>query len=320
MGGTQVLGKRVFVAGGAGVIGKELVGKLISQGAEVLVGDLKPRPNSFSQSIAYRQGDLNALTSAEFCQFAPDVLINLAATFERSTESFAFWNDNFHHNVSLSHHLMTLAQACRSLRRVVFASSYLVYDQSLYQFRDPPTNARRLQETDPVRPRNLTGMAKLSHEQELDFLVSFSETQFSTVAARIFRGYGRGSRDVISRWIRSLLAGRAISVYRPEGIFDFIHAADSAEGLLRLASCPQATGVVNLGTGRSRRISEVLDILTYEFPSAVMQYVCSDIAFEASEACTQRLESLVAWTPTRQLEDTIPEIIRFEREVLQASS
>ena len=55
-------GQRVFVTGGAGVIGLELVPKLVAEGAEVLVGDLKPRPSAFSAKVRYREGDLNDLT------------------------------------------------------------------------------------------------------------------------------------------------------------------------------------------------------------------------------------------------------------------
>jgi carbamoyl-phosphate synthase large subunit len=60
-------------------------------------------------------------------------VIHLAATFERSAESYEFWEENFRHNVRLSHHLMSLAKDAPSVKRVVFASSYLIYDPSLYQ-------------------------------------------------------------------------------------------------------------------------------------------------------------------------------------------
>ena len=175
---------------------------------------------------------------------APDVVIHLAATFERSKETPEFWDENHHHNVELSHHLMTLVKDAECVRRVVFASSYLVYDPSLYLFDRPAEAVHSLVESDPVMPRNLTGMAKLTHEHELRFLDDAGQYGFTSVSARIFRGYGRGSRCVISRWIHDLITGRPINVYRPEGRFDFIYARDSAEGLLRLAAS-DVTGIVN---------------------------------------------------------------------------
>ncbi len=99
---------RVFVSGGAGVIGLEMVAKLVERGAEVLVGDLQPRPDSFPRQVRYRRGDLNTLTLGELEAFGPEVFIHLAATFERSAETYEFWDENFWHNTRLSHHLMTL--------------------------------------------------------------------------------------------------------------------------------------------------------------------------------------------------------------------
>jgi carbamoyl-phosphate synthase large subunit len=313
-------GCRVFVTGGSGVIGMELVPRLVALGADVLVADLKQQPTLYSGVVRYRQGDLNDLTVAELTAFDPEFVIHLAATFERSTETIGFWVENFQHNVKLSHHLMTIAQHCINLRRVVFASSYLIYDQSLYQHDEPQLNSSKLNENDPIRPRNLTGMAKLAHEQELQFLEGFKEVRFSTLCVRIFRGYGCFSRDIISRWIRSLIKYETITVYRPEGYFDYIYAADSAEGLLKLTVCDKARGVVNLGTGTSRRVSEVVDVLRKHFPGASVELENSDIQYEASEACTLKLESLIGWKPTRTIEITIPLMIEFEKEQILKNS
>ncbi len=110
-------GKRVFVSGGAGVIGQEMVRKLIDRGAIVFVGDIKPCPNSFPPAVRYRQGDLNTLTRSELEMFAPEIFIHLAATFERSTETYEFWEENYIHNIKLSHHLMSIAKVLPSLKK-----------------------------------------------------------------------------------------------------------------------------------------------------------------------------------------------------------
>lgn len=278
-----------------------------------MVGDLKSRPKAFGPEVIYRQGDLNTMTAQELTSFRPDVFIHLAATFERSTESYEFWEENFWHNVRLSHHLMTIVKDIPTLRRVVFASSYLIYDPALYQFAQPQQKAVALKETDPVLPRNLTGSAKFSHEIELRFIESFRSEQFTSVCARIFRGYGRNSRDVISRWVRDLLLKRPITVYRPEGIFDYVYAADTAEGLIRLAEHEETTGIINLGTGKARRVQEVVDVLKKHFPEMVAQAIDSDIPYEASEADMSLYQAQIGWSPCCTLETAIPEIIAFEQ-------
>ena len=306
-------GKKIFVSGGAGVIGLEMIPKLLARGATILVGDIKPRPSGFPPEVIYRQGDLNYLREQELIQFKPEIFIHLAATFERSMESYGFFQENFWNNVNLSHHLMTITKDLSSLKRVVFASSYLIYQPNLYQFHAPRKVAVALRETDPIQPRNLIGMAKLAHEIELDFINKFRNGQFSTVCARIFRGYGRNSRDIISRWIRALIDDQTLTIYRPEGLFDYIYAADSAEGLIRLAETHNINGIINLGTGQARRVQEVLDILQQHFPNMRVNNATSDILFEASQAEMSRFKSMLDWTPEYKLEQAIPEIIDFER-------
>lgn len=311
--GQKVKNKRVFITGGAGVIGLELIPMLINAGAVVFVADLKLIPEIFKNKVIYRQGDLNDMSHFELEAFNPDIIFHLAATFERSSETFEFWEENFKNNIRLSHHIMSIAMKCKNLKRFIFASSYLIYDQSLYQFEKPQNTASRLKEDDPIQPRNLTGMAKLNHEKELLFLNEFSQVQFTSVCVRIFRGYGKGSRDVISRWVRHLLENKEISIYKPEGKFDYINSKDSAEGLYRIANCKKATGIVNLGTGSSRSVNEIINILKTFFPNAKMNFIDSDINYEASEASTDELFKLIKWKPTLRLEQTIPEIIQYEK-------
>ena len=307
--------KRVFVSGGAGVIGLELIPRLIARGAEVFAADLKPRPSTFSPLVRYRQGDLNFITRDELEAFSPNIFIHLAATFERSIESYGFWEENYWHNIRLSNYLMGLLKDAPNIKKVVFASSYLIYNPSLYLFDKPRIQAVSLKEDDPISPRNLIGTAKLYHEVELGFLKQFRSDRFSTLCVRIFRGYGRNSRDVISRWVRALLAGESISVYRPEGKFDYIYAADSAEGLIRLAEASDAEGVVNLGTGRSRSVGDVVEILRKHFPNMDAVEKSSDIAFEASQARMSKCRAFIGWTPVYDLESAIPEIIEHEKRI-----
>ena len=311
--------KKVFVSGGAGVIGRELVSLLIKEGATVWVGDLKKRPDSFPGSVIYRQGDLNTLTRNEVEKFSPEIVFHLAATFERSEESYGFWKENYEHNLKLSHHLMSMLKDEKSLKSVVFASSYLIYDSSLYLKETPWLKPCRLSEGTAVSPRNLTGAAKLMHEVELKFLETFFGEHCRFIMARIFRGYGKGSRDIISRWVRDLLSHKPIYLYGKEGQFDYIYAKDSAEGLMRLALCEEASGVYNLGTGQSRKVSEVADLLKKFFPEAVVVEKEDKILYEASEADMTKTKAVLNWSPSIKLEESIPSIITYEQKQMERS-
>lgn len=307
-------GKKIFISGGNGVIGNELVDRLHKQGAIIFVGDLKPRPQHWPSDIIYRQGDLNYITKQELDNFGSEYFFHLAATFERTIETYEFWEENFWHNVRLSNYLMLLLKDSATLKKVIFASSYLIYNSELYNFDKPPMRAYRLKENDPIYPRNLTGSAKLNHEIELCFLNNFKSKRWNTVLVRIYRSYGKNSRDIISRWIRALIKSATLTVYCKKGMFDFIYAGEVAEGLLRLSSIPESSGVFNLGNDNARSIVDVLAVLKRYFPAMQCREIEFDIPFEASQANMDYFDKVAGWKPKRQLEDTIPEIIKFEKE------
>jgi carbamoyl-phosphate synthase large subunit len=305
---------RVLVTGGAGVIGSELIQQLTSLGSRVLCCDLKPRPEGFGDSVDYIRGDANYLDEREILQFNPRVAFHLAATFERTVETGPFWDENFWHNARLSHHLMTLLRKVPDLGRVVFAGSYLVYDPKQYLFDEPMDSAVALREDSALRPRNACGAAKLFHEGELEFLSQLEESSFTAVTARIFRVYGRGSRDVISRWIRSLIRDERepLRVFRKEGRFDYIYAGDVAEGLLHLGAC-SFEGAVNLGRGLDASIDEVLTALKRHFPLLTIKEESSQILYEAHKADMSRFETIAEWRPATTLDEGIPLVVDHEK-------
>lgn len=305
--------KRVFISGGNGVIGRAMVNALINQGAVLFVGDLKPQPKEWHGKLHYRQGDLNSIQSWEVDAFQPEYFIHLAATFERADETFEFWEENIHHNAKLSSHLMSVMKSQKSLERVIFASSYLIYDKNTYCFDTPRQQPVSLDETHSILPRNLCGSAKLNHEIELDFLSSSPNTEFTAVCARIYRSYGLHSRDIISRWIRMALNDETLTLHGEEGIFDYIYAGDVAEGLLRLADSP-VTGIINLGRGKSRRVSDIIEILKSHFPNLSVKTEPAVTPYEASQADMGKMRRLLNWSPSKDLEETIPVMIQHEKD------
>ncbi len=311
--------KRVLVTGGAGVIGRELLKLLIKEEANVLSVDRSPLREQDWRGILHLQKDLAVDPMVDLRDFQPQIVFHLAAAFERSKESPEFWDTNWHDNVVLSHRIIDLLKEAPDLEAMVFASSYLVYSPSLYLSPSWRDEAIFLKEDDPVAPRNLCGAAKFYTEREIDFVKEVLNPSLRIAHARIFRVYGCGSKDVISRWIRAALSGQQLEVFNAPNRFDYIFAGDVAEGLLRLAGISEDAGSINLGTGRARSVQEVLSILAERIPtvkSKIRDHGLQD-HLEASCADTTKLKQLTGWTPTIDLEKGMRSVIEFEEKRME---
>lgn len=306
-------GQRVVVTGGAGVIATELLAQLSAAGAEVLSVDRLPvaaPPPGVRHLVAdLAEDDLDPIAA-----FRPRYLLHLAATFERSVESPEFWAQNWADNVVATHRLVDVAAAMPEMASFVFASSYLIYDPSQYMTAAPAPEAVALRESDRIGSRNLCGAAKLYGEAELQFAEEVRRVPFRIVNARIFRVYGRGSRDVVSRWVRAALNGEPIDVYHPENRFDYVFSGDVAEGLMRMAAEPGARGVLNLATGRSRPVADVIRAVAQATGTTLtVREQAVDEPFEASCAELSALRAALGWTPPNTLEEGVERLVAFER-------
>lgn len=305
----QLKGKRILVTGSSGVIGRVLVERLMRTGADVLGIDKVP-PQRPSEEARYLTLDLAAGTPQAAMEFAPQAVFHLAASFERTVEKAGYWKTVFENDVLASHRLLEAMDSLAALEVFVFASSYLNYDPALYL--DVP-EVRMLKESDQLLPRNLVGLAKYYVDRELDFL-RMTQKSFRTVSARIYRVYGRGSRDIISRWVRAALAGEVLKVFGEKNRFDYIFADDVAEGLARLAETDEAAGALNLGSGIAWTIADVLQILNLEI-GGIRTSAESEVGpIESSCADMSLFRLVTGWSPPTLLEAGIRKVVEYEKQ------
>lgn len=312
-------GKRCVVTGGAGVIGKELLSILQAAHCPVLSIEKNPLPAGFnSTGITHIVKDLAIDSIDEIDEFRPEVFFHLAAAFGRSKESPDFWEINWRDNTLLSHRIVDAARRIDSLRVFVFASSYLIYSTALYMSGALRHEPVYLREDTPVNPRNITGASKYYTEKELDFIREYFRPELRTVCARIYRVYGRGSKDIISRWIRSAVNNEPLEVYNKDNRFDYIYARDVAEGLYRLAMAEEAAGIVNLGSGISHSVEDVLNTI-FSFNNVKIIDHGRTEDYENSAADIVLLRNLTKWQPPTTLSEGIAQIVKYERDASQAA-
>jgi nucleoside-diphosphate-sugar epimerase len=304
---------RVLVTGGSGVIGSELIDLLVEDGATVLSIDREPYTGEHSSEVESVEADLATSGLERIKEFKPETVFHLAAVFERTDEPTSFWSDNWRDNTELTHRLFDAIRTVDSVDSLVYASSYLVYDPDVYLSSAPSDRPTVLDEDTAISPRNLCGAAKYYAEQEIDFLAE--RDGIRTVSARIFRVYGRGSRDVISRWVRAALDGQEISVYNGQNQFDFIHAQDVARGLFRLSKASSASGPINLSRGVSTTVFDVVSAILEEVPDTDSTVVDEGVKelYENSCADVSELVGHTDWRPEIDIESGVQDIVEYER-------
>ena len=309
--------KKIFISGGSGVIGRSLVKLLLENKYEIFVADLKDQPDEFRGKVYYRKGDLNFLTENEIKSFKPDVFVHLAAVFERTKETYEFYENNFHNNIQLSNHLLKIFSKIKSIKKIIYASSYLAYDENYYMKKKDVIDYP-IDENVSLNPRNLIGAAKLYHEKELEITKRYKKNIEISIL-RIFRGYGCGSNDIVSRWVRNVLTNKPLEVYGENGKFDYIFSDDTASALLKLIEKKfnhNKSHIFNLGSGQNYKIRDLLDILKKKFKKIQIVKLKKKILIENSLSNNNKFTNFTKWKPSYNLEKGVQKIINFEKKKL----
>jgi len=308
--------KKVLVTGGAGVIGRELIKKLDNLQSDILCIDREPKPFDLPKQIKYYQADISEIDIEVIIDYNPEVIFHLAASFERTEEAPEFWEINYRDNIVVSHRIIGICKRLENLEKFIYASSYLIYSPELYLFEQPLETARVLNEGDILNTRNLIGGAKYYAENEIDF-ISKTCGRFVSVSARIFRVYGLGSKDVISNWARRALRGDELEVYRKENMFDYVFAGDVAAGLIKLSEHCSKNEIVNLGSGKARKVDEVIKILQSYIGGIKTKDVNYGQEYEASCADISRFVSISGYQPPTTIEKGIQMVVDYEKKLFR---
>ena len=249
---------KALVTGGAGFIGSNLVGTLVSRGAEVTVLDnllsgyalnLRPHPG-----VRFVQGDVRDPHAVHDAIRGCDTVFHLAASVGNKRSIDLPFED------ATTNVLGTLQvlEACREhgVRKLVFSSSAGVFGE---------LKTLPIREDHPCEPDSPYGAGKLGAEKTC---LAYAKVHgIETVCLRYFNVFGPGQRfdaygNVIPIFVYRLLRGEGITIFGDgEQTRDFVHVRDVVQANLRAALAPGVWGAFNIGSGARVTINRLVALI-----------------------------------------------------------
>jgi UDP-glucose 4-epimerase len=301
---------KTLVTGGAGFIGSNIVGELVSQGHEVTVLDnllsgyrsnLDPYPG-----IRFIEGDIRDPKAVREALTGAEVVFHHAASVgnKRSID-----NPIEDAEINVLGTLQVL-QACveANVRKIVTASSAGIFGELV---------TMPILEDHPVEPDSPYGCTKLAKEK---LCLAYAKLyDLEAVCLRYFNVYGPNQRfdaygNVIPIFVFQMLRNQPLTIFG-DGMQtrDFINVADVVQANLKAATAVGVSGAFNLGSASRVTINRLVELIGEaagvtlepafgpERPGDV-RHSLADVSaaaaafgFQPSVGLAEGLESYLAW-------------------------
>lgn len=245
-----LVGARILVTGGTGMIGANLVRRLVADGCRPTILSRRPTANNRLADLVdltdLVEGDLAAPRSiaAVLARVRPDVVFHFASTF--------FNPPTLSNETHFMVNIMGTQALLDGLRdrpdvRFIFAGSASVY-----------AAGDALSETVPLEPRTMFGATKAACSIAGQTYARVYGLGF--VELRLFTPFGPWERPgrLIPHTILRALRGEDVDISDGRQERDFIFIDDVVDAALLAAVRPLSNGtVLNIGSGNGRPVSEV---------------------------------------------------------------
>jgi UDP-glucose 4-epimerase len=307
---------KVLVTGGAGFIGSHVVHGLSADGHRVTVLDnlSTGRAGHVPAPARLIVADLRSRRlDAAVDEVAPDAVVHLAA----QTSVGRSVTDPGHDAAVNVLGTVALLEACRRarVRRLVYTST----GGAAYGDADlVPTP-----EPHPARPASPYGVSKVAGELYLAAWAGL--TGGAPLALRLANVYGprqdpHGEAGVVAIFTARLLAGEVCIVNGDgEQTRDFVYVEDVADAVSRALGRPEATGVVNIGTGIATSVNALYRRLAAAcgVARAPRHGPARPGEQRTSVLDPGRAKTLLGWAPTTPLDDGLHRTVAYFRESLR---
>jgi len=304
---------RILVTGGAGFIGSHVADRLLADGHTVDVVDnlstgRRERVNAAARLFVC---DLrSARLDGAFGAARPEAIVHLAA---QAAVPRSVADPRFDASVNVLGTLAVLDAARRvAVRRVVYISTGgAVYGD---------TDVLPTPEDHPTRPASPYGVSKLAGERYLECWAGLTGTP--TLTLRLANIYGprqdpQGEAGVVAIFTARLLGGAECVVNGDgEQTRDYVYVEDVADAAARALANPDATGVVNIGTGVATSVNDLYRRLARQVGVTRPARHAPARPGEQRKSLLDaaRAKALLGWTATTSLDAGLAKTVAYFRE------
>ena len=305
---VPIEGSRFLVTGGSGFVGSHVVDELVGAGAEeVVVFDKVVRDENLEQAraageIRVVEGDVT--DRAALAEAAADVdgAFHLAVLPIGPSEADPRLALDV--NVVGTFNVFEAAQQAGA-RKVVYSSASSVYGD---------TN-ETMDESHPLEARSMYGASKIAGEY---FLRAFREIHgLDYVTLRYMNVYGpRQEGGLIVSVLRRIESGQPPMIQGDgSASFDFVHVADVARLNVAAMSSDVSGDAFNVGSGGEASVREIVEKLIQLTGSELEpEYdLEAKVLMARRVGKNEKAVQALGWTPERDLETGLAEVIEFER-------
>jgi len=252
---------KIFITGGAGFVGKNLVDSFLKKNDIITVYDnfsnesLKHISNFLKKTVTIVEGDITDYQSVEKALTDIDIVIHLAAKINVE-QSFINPRKTFEVNVNGTENIL---KACvkNNIQNIIVASSAAVYGKS---------TTFPLSESSPTTPISPYGVSKVEMENHLtDYSKKYS---LNCIALRFFNIYGKGQTDeyagVITKFLTNIAENKPLTIFGDGfNTRDFIAAEDVINSIhCSIKNIQGKQGnCYNIATGKSVTINKLAELM-----------------------------------------------------------
>ena len=306
--------KTIFVTGGAGFLGSEIVKQISASGGTALVYDNfssgKKKFIEHYPKVKIIKGDVKNRSAIHKAIAKSEYLINLAA-LPFIPDSFHYPQEFFDVNTNGTLNLILETINHKKIKNFVHISTREVYGSA---------KKSPMDENHPILPQSTYAVSKLAGEKAV--FTMHKEHGFPAVMIRPFNTFGPNITQpyIIPEIVMQVLGkNNTVKLGNINSERDFTFVSDTANGIISALFSEKAIGeTINLGSGKSYKIKQIVGLVSSILNKKVGISVKKDRLrpFDVNKlVCDNRkAKKILGWEPTISFKEGLEHTINWIKE------